>query len=91
MQLDVRVPPMLKSCTGGRTRFELAATTLDEGLARLVAEHPTLGVHLYDESGALRRHVLIYYNDENIAWLDRLDLPVQPGDRLTVLQAVSGG
>jgi sulfur-carrier protein len=35
--------------------------------------------------------VLIFYNAESIAWLERLDVPLQPGDRLDLLQAVSGG
>jgi molybdopterin synthase sulfur carrier subunit len=34
---------------------------------------------------------LIFYNEESIAWLERLDVPLRPGDRLHVLQAVSGG
>jgi sulfur-carrier protein len=35
--------------------------------------------------------VLLFYNDQNIAWLESLDLPLQKGDKLTVMQAVSGG
>jgi molybdopterin synthase sulfur carrier subunit len=46
---------------------------------------------LYTESGELRKHVLIFYNDQSLAWLDRLDIPLQAGDRIMVFQAVSGG
>jgi molybdopterin converting factor small subunit len=89
--IECAVPTLLSDCTGGRARFTLEADTLEQALARLLDTHPLLRVHLYDELGAVRRHVLICYNDDNIAWLDRLDMPLRTGDRLTVLQLVSGG
>ena len=39
----------------------------------------------------LRQHVLLFYNDESTRWLDTLDVPLRPGDRLEIVQAVSGG
>jgi sulfur-carrier protein len=91
MPIEVRVPALLRDCTNQKTRFALEAATLAEALTKLVQEYPLLRVHLYDEMGQLRQHVLIFYNDDNIKWLERLDLPLQPGDRLSVVQAVSGG
>jgi sulfur-carrier protein len=91
MQVEVTIPSLLSDCVGRQTCFSLEAGTVAEALERLRETYPLLRVHLYDEQERLRRHVLIYYNDESIAWLDRLDMPLQPGDRLTVLQNVSGG
>ncbi|MBW5446018.1 MoaD/ThiS family protein [Cohnella sp. CFH 77786] len=91
MQLEVSVPLLISDCTRGRTRFPLEAGTLAEALRLLVETYPLLRVHLYNEQGNVREHVLLYYNDDNIAWLDDLDIPIQPGDKLRVLQAVSGG
>lgn len=91
MTVEVSVPSMLKECTGGVTLFHLDAETLAEAVHRLVEEYPLLRLHLYDETGAQRPHVLLYYNDENIKWLATLNFPLKHGDRLTVLQAVSGG
>ncbi len=91
MQLEVSIPSMLRDCALGQTRFSIAAETLDEGLTRLVETYPLLRVHLYDEAERPRQHVLIFFNGESLAWLDRLDIPVRDGDRLTILQAVSGG
>ncbi len=54
-------------------------------------QYPLLHIHLYQEDGQLRPHVLIFYNDESIKWLERRDLPLQRGDRLQVVQSVSGG
>ncbi len=91
MRLEVSIPPLLRDCALGQTRFSITAGTLDEGLLRLFETYPLLRVHLYDEAERLRKHVLIFFNGESIAWLDRLDIPVRTGDRLTILQAVSGG
>lgn len=89
--IDCSIPSLLGDCAGGRTRFQVEAETLEQALSVLRETYPLLRVHLFDETGAARKHVLLFYNDDNLDWLDRLDLPLRPGDRLTVLQAVSGG
>lgn len=91
VEIEVSVPMLLSDCTKGRTRFPLEAATLAEALERLTAEYPLLRRHLYTEQGRVRQHVLLFLNEDNIAWLDRLDVPLRAGDRLRVLQAVSGG
>lgn len=89
--IEVRVPALLRNCTKDQTRFKLEATTLASALVRLVEEYPLLRRHIYDEAGQLRQHVLIFYNDDNIKWLEHLNVPLKLGDRLSVVQAVSGG
>ena len=91
MVLEVTVPALLSDCVGGVTTVSVDAPTLAGGLERLMETWPLLRVHLYDERRALRPHVRIFYNGENIAWLPSLDIPLKEGDRLYVLQAVSGG
>lgn len=89
--IEASVPMLISDCTGGRTRFPLEADTLEEALRALIETYPLLRRHLYTEQGEVRRHVLIFLNDENIEWLERRDAPLRKGDRLRVLQAVSGG
>lgn len=48
-------------------------------------------VHVMDETGRVRPHVLAYLNDDKVTRLDRPDLPVSSGDELRVIQAVAGG
>ena len=90
-EIEVTVPTILRDCTGGRNSVTIEATTLAEALERLRETYPLLRVHLYDESERLRPHVMIFYNEESTRWLENLDLPLKPGDRLEILQAVSGG
>jgi molybdopterin converting factor small subunit len=91
MQIEVTVPGLLADCTGGRRKFPLEAETLAEALLRLLGEYPRLRPHLYDEAMQLRRHVLVFFNDDNLATITDRNLPLKAGDRLMVLQAVSGG
>ncbi|MEO8286189.1 MAG: MoaD/ThiS family protein [Chloroflexota bacterium] len=89
--IEVNVPTILRDCTGGRNPVTIEAATLAEALQRLRETYPLLRVHLYDETEQLRTHVLIFYNGESTGWLEHLDVPLQPGDRLEIVQAVSGG
>jgi molybdopterin converting factor small subunit len=91
MQIEVTVPALLADCTGGRRQFPLVAGTLADALRRLLEEFPRLRPHLYDEAMQLRRHVLIFYNDDNLATIPDRNVSLRAGDRLLVLQAVSGG
>jgi adenylyltransferase/sulfurtransferase len=91
MRIEVGVPGLLADCTGGRAKFPLEADTLREALDRLFADYPLLKRHVYDEGGEVRKHVLLCYNKDNIDWLDHLDIPLRPGDKLFVMQLVSGG
>jgi len=91
MQIQVTIPGLLADCTGGRRRFALQADTLAGALERLLEEHPQLRPHLYDEAMRLRRHVLIFYNERNLAVIPDRSVPLLAGDRLFIVQAVSGG
>ena len=91
MDIEITVPGLLAEYTGGRRRFALQAETLEEALGRLLEQHPRLAPHLYDESRRLRPHVLMFFNDENLARMPNRGVALKPGDRLQILQAVSGG
>ena len=91
MQIEVTIPSLLADCAGGRRRFPLEAATLAKALQRLLEEHPRLRPHLYDEGMRVRRHVLMFYNDDNLAAMGDRNQPLRAGDRLLILQAVSGG
>jgi len=91
VKVSVSVPSMLAAATGGRRELSVEAETVAGAIRALVDGHPLLRVHLFDEAGEIRRHVHLFYNDHNTAWLDDLEIPLRQGDTLTVLQAVSGG
>ncbi len=91
VSIEVSIPALLLDCTGGRNFFTIEASTLAQALQNLSKIYPLLHVHIYDGAERVRPHVQIFYNQESTRWLESLEVPLQPGDRLSILQAVSGG
>lgn len=91
MSVDVRVPTILRSYTGGAKTVEGAGDTLAELLADLETRHPGLRGRLVTADGALHRFVNVYVNDEDVRFLGALEAKVSDGDTVTILPAVAGG
>ena len=90
MTIEVRIPTILRSYTGGAKSVQGSGSTLDELLSNLDAEHSGLRDRLVDGEN-LRRFVNVYLNDEDVRFLGGLKTPVSDGDTVTVLPAVAGG
>lgn len=90
MAIEVRIPTILRSYTGGAKAVEGSGTTLDELLNNLDAAHGGIRERLVDGE-KLRRFVNVYLNDEDVRFLGGLETPVKDGDTVTVLPAVAGG
>lgn len=71
--------------------FEVAGATVRAALESVFALHPQLRSYLVDEQGRLRKHVNVFVNGSMI--VDRLALsdPLGSGDKVWVMQALSGG
>lgn len=91
MRVVVTIPSILRDCAQDRTRFEIDAHTLDEALHVIQEKYPLLRAHVWDDLGKLRQHVLIFLNDQGIRWMPSLDVPLRDGDRIQIVQAISGG
>ena len=90
-RLSIELPSLLHAAAGGASRVAVEATTLRAALDALIACHPGLGPHLFDDAGELRPHVNLFLGERNVRWLDGWDEPIRDGDTLLILQAVSGG
>jgi sulfur-carrier protein len=90
MAIEVRIPTILRTYTGGAKLVEGSGDTLADLISDLETRHSGLRERLVDTSG-LRRFVNVYLNDEDVRFLGGLDAPVKDGDTVTVLPAVAGG
>ena len=90
MAIEVRIPTILRTYTGGAKSVEGSGSTLAEVLGDIDSRHQGLRERLVDDGG-LRRFVNVYVGDEDIRFLDGLETPVSDGDEVTILPAVAGG
>ncbi|HTY71836.1 MAG TPA: MoaD family protein [Actinomycetes bacterium] len=90
MSVEVRIPTILRSYTGGEKAVEGSGTTLDELVVDLDSRYAGLRERIV-EGGQLRRFVNVYVNDEDVRFLGGLATPIADGDAVTILPAVAGG
>jgi sulfur-carrier protein len=91
MAIEVRIPTILRSYTGGAKAVEASGDTLADLLTDLDARHPGLRGRLVTAEGGLHRFVNVYVNDEDVRFRGSLDAKLSDGDTVTILPAVAGG
>ena len=89
--VEFRIPGLLTQYSGGARTLEVSATSVGSALEELSRTYPSLYVNICDETGAVRRHIGVFVNEDHIRDLNGLDTPLAPGDAVTILPAVSGG
>jgi molybdopterin synthase sulfur carrier subunit len=90
MAIEVRIPTILRTYTGGEKAVPGEGATLADVLVDLDTRHPGLRERIVDEKG-LRRFVNVYVNDEDVRFMGGLQTTLADGDSVTVLPAVAGG
>jgi len=91
MSLEVRVPTILRSFTGGEKAVTGTGDTIADLLTDLDAKFPGFRGRLVTPEGGLHRFVNVYINDEDVRFLGALDAKLNAGDTVTILPAVAGG
>jgi len=94
MAIEVRIPTILRTYTGGEKAVDGAGASLGALIDDLEGNHPGIKDRLVEEKdGAvvLRRFVNLYINDEDVRFLGSLDAELADGDQVVILPAVAGG
>ena len=90
MAIEVKIPTILRTHTGGQKVVSANGDTLAALIEDLEANHPGIKDRLLD-SAELRRFVNVYVNDEDVRFAGGLNTPLSDGDQVVVLPAVAGG
>lgn len=90
-RVTLEVPRILRESVDGRASLELDADRLDAAREEIGRQWPKLATHLFTDAGDLRPHVLLLHNDRLTRRNDAGGVPLADGDRLEIVQAVSGG
>jgi molybdopterin converting factor small subunit len=91
MSISVQIPTPLRPECGGARELQVTAATVRAALSELELSHPKLYRSVCDETGAVRRHINLFVNDDFLHQLDGLETVLNPSDVLTIMPAVSGG
>jgi len=87
----VKIPPVLRSSTGGAKEVEAEGANVGEVLRALAGTHPATESQLFSEDGELNRYVNVYLNDEDVRVLDGLNTAASETDTVVILPAMAGG
>lgn len=92
MNIVVELPATLSRFAEDRRRFEIpAAATVAAALDDLANRYPKLQPRLFSQNGQVFRFIGIFVNDEDVRQCGHADVPVKPGDVITLVSAVAGG
>jgi len=89
--VTIHLTAPLRRYAGGASRLEIEAPTIKVALGALERSQTALYRNICDETGALRRHLNVFVNADNIRDLRGLETTLAAGDVVTFLPAVSGG
>ncbi len=90
MAVEVRIPTILRTFTGGEKKVQGAGSTLLEVIDDIETRNPGIKERLVEAEG-LRRFVNVYVNDEDVRFAGGLQAATSDGDVVVVLPAVAGG
>jgi molybdopterin synthase sulfur carrier subunit len=89
------LPGVLRELADGLTELVVPVgggpTSLRAVLDAAVLTRPQLGARIRDETGALRRHVNIFVDGQDVRRLEGLDVLVGPDAVVHVIPSVAGG
>lgn len=91
MAKKVRIPTPLRKLTNNEELVEVNAATIGDVIAELQTRYPGIKDRLIDETGAIRRFVNVYVNEEDIRFLQNQETAIKDGDEISIIPAIAGG
>jgi molybdopterin converting factor small subunit len=92
MEITIALPGALQPYAAGSPEVTLEARgTVGDALGALAGRYPGVVDRVVDESGAVRRHVNVFVDGDDIRFLDGLATAVREGSTIVIFPAVSGG
>ncbi|AEW94804.1 hypothetical protein SCATT_24330 [Streptantibioticus cattleyicolor NRRL 8057 = DSM 46488] len=89
--MNVRIPTILRTYTGGQAEVTAEGGTLSEVIASLERNHPGIAARVLDDEGKLRRFVNVYVNDDDVRFAEGLATATPDGAGVSIIPAVAGG
>ena len=91
MAIKVRVPTPLMKLTDNKSEVTAEGETIADIINDLENQFNGIKDRICEESGAPRRFINIYLNEEDIRFLDGEKSAVKDGDEISIIPAIAGG
>jgi molybdopterin synthase sulfur carrier subunit len=87
----VQLPPILRPLAGGARTVDAEGNSILAVLADVARSRPTISLHLFDESGAIRRNIVFLHDGALVRAAEARDRRVKAGDEIILTNALAGG
>jgi molybdopterin synthase sulfur carrier subunit len=91
MAVKVRIPTPLMKLTNDQSEVSAEGGTIADILNNLESQYNGIKERICDETGAPRRFINIYLNEEDIRFLEGEKTAVKEGDDISIIPAIAGG
>ncbi|MGV7221529.1 MAG: MoaD/ThiS family protein [Nitrospinales bacterium] len=91
MAVKVRIPTPLMKLTNDQSEVSAEGGTIADILNNLESQYNGIKERICDETGAPRRFINIYLNEEDIRFLEGEKTVVKEGDDISIIPAIAGG
>ena len=91
MSVNVRIPTILRTYTGGASEVNAEGSTVAEVLDDLDSNHQGIKARVLDDAGEIRRFVNVYVGNDDVRFLEGLSSPTPDGVQISIIPAVAGG
>ena len=88
---SVLIPTPLRKLTNDLAEVSTAGGSVGEIIENLNKAFPGVKERIYDETGEVRRFILIHVNGEDIRFLEGLKTSVAERDEVSITPALAGG
>jgi molybdopterin converting factor small subunit len=86
--IQICLPPSLQPQADNLKQIDISGRTLGECLENLVKQYRSLEKDIFDQRRRVQRGLGLYLNGENI---DDLNIPVNAGDKIYIVNILAGG
>ena len=89
--IRVQLPPVLRAVNGGERWLEARGSSIAAVLADIARRHTALGLHFFDEAGAIRHNIVFLHDGAMIRAKEAAARQLKPGDEVIITNALAGG
>lgn len=91
MPTSVRIPTPLRKLTAGQAEVDATGATIRELFDDIESRHAGIRDKVFDDSGEIRRFIILSLNGEDVRYLEGASTPIRDGDEVTIVPAIAGG